>query len=280
VLDQGRGMVDALAAYHLLDKGRVSDSLPNPPRPSDSVAENIEQGTALNVRSGSFSRAIRELKPGERADIPYAVRPNTRQVVIRLTNVTPLGPEQNVLFGDDVWLAVHSAKTSQIGDIGDYFFYDFTLDRELVVFNPEPGIMRITVVGDWTNAGKISANISVSSRGSDEPGDPFRDGQIEDKQQISFFVNIRPGTSTATFRLGWDKNWSHYPTSDLDLYLISPSGQVNLDAAQLNSPEAATISNPEPGTWELLIDAFSIQHLGSSNRPARDHFELFVDLER
>ena len=273
-------MVDALAAYNLLDKGRVSNSLPSPPRPGSSVAENIENGTDLDVRGGSFTRSIRGLKPGERADVLYRIAPNTRRVVIRLTNVTPHGPEQNVLFGDDIWLAVHTAKTSQIGDTGDYLFYDFTLDRELVFHNPEAGVMRITVVGDWTNAGRISADVSVFSRDDERPDEPFREGEIEDKQQISFFVNVRPGTTSATFRLGWDKDWSHFPTSDLDLYIIAPSGEVHLGAAQLNSPEVATLTNPEPGRWQLLIDAFSIQRLGGGNKPGRDHFQLNVDLER
>jgi hypothetical protein len=279
-LDQGGGMVDAVNAYALLDKGRVPDSLPRPSRPSESVEENIQDVANLRVDRGSVNRSIRNLKPGQREDLLYSVAPNTRRVAIRLTNVTPHGPEQNILFGDDIWLAVHTAKTSQIGDIGDYVFNDFTLDRELVVEDPEPGIMRITIVGDWTNAGTISADVSVASRVSESIDEPFGEGEIEDKQQISFFVGIRPGASSATFRLAWEKDWSSYPTSDLDLYLISPSGEIHLAGAQLNSPEAAVLDNPEPGMWELLIDAFSIQRLGPGHAPARDHFQLYVDIVR
>ena len=48
--------------------------------------------------------------------------------MIVLSNVMPLLPpeEQNQLFGDDILLAVHSAKTSAIGE-GDYQVFTFTL---------------------------------------------------------------------------------------------------------------------------------------------------------
>jgi subtilisin family serine protease len=277
VLDEGGGMVDAWAAYNLLDQGNVPNRLPQP-RPTESVVDNIERGTNLEVRRGSFIRAVRNLKPGQRADFFYHVPPNTRSVRIRLTDVTPHGPEQNILFGDDIYLAVHTAKTSSIGTIGDYRINQFTLGGEFSVDEPEPGVMRITVIGDWTNAGRISANLSVSSI----PAEPFRDllteGRIEDKQKIRFLVQVPPGTTSATFRLRWEKNWSHYPAADLDLHITDPDGVVHLQAAQLNNPEFASFSNPKPGTWELVVDAFSIQAFPRSQRPASDRFQLYLTL--
>ena len=104
------------------------------------------------------------LKPGQRFDLLYRVHPNTRQVVIVLSGVTPTLPpaEQNQLFGDDILLAVHSAKTSAIGE-GDYKVFAFTTGNTFVVDDPEEGIMRITVNGDWTNAGQIAATIGAYS---------------------------------------------------------------------------------------------------------------------
>ena len=58
------------------------------------------------------------LRPGQRYDLLYRVSPNTRQIVVVLSDVTPALPpaEQNQLFGDDILLTIHSPKTSSIGD--------------------------------------------------------------------------------------------------------------------------------------------------------------------
>lgn len=70
--------------------------------------------------------------------------------------------QQNQLFGDDILLAVHSAKTSSIGQ-GDYPFFTFTVGGTFVVNNPETGLMRVTLNGDWTNAGDIDADVAIFS---------------------------------------------------------------------------------------------------------------------
>ena len=92
------------------------------------------------------------------------MHPNTRQVIVVLSGVTPALPpaEQNQLFGDDILLTVHSAKTSAIGE-GDYKVFTFSPGGTFVVDDPEEGIMRVTVNGDWTNAGDIGATVSVYS---------------------------------------------------------------------------------------------------------------------
>ena len=93
------------------------------------------------------------------------MHPNTRQVIVVLSGVTPALPpaEQNQLFGDDILLTVHSAKTSAIGE-GDYKVFTFSPSGgTFVVDDPEEGIMRVTVNGDWTNAGDIGATVNVYS---------------------------------------------------------------------------------------------------------------------
>jgi hypothetical protein len=53
---------------------------------------------------------------------------------------------------------VHTSKTSAIGE-GDYPVFTFTTGGTFVVNDPEPGVMRVTVGGDWINAGTISADV-------------------------------------------------------------------------------------------------------------------------
>ena len=272
VLDRGAGYADALAARNLLATGTVPDSIPAAGNPNTNVKVNIEQNTTLNVRNGFVRETVSNLKPGQRSDILYQVSPNTKQVIVTLSNVTPSLPPsgQNQLFGDDVLLTIHTAKTSAIGE-GDYRFFEFGLGGTFVVTDPEPGIMRITVNGDWTNAGTVSANVAIVSA-TDPLPQLTTQGKIAPGQLIVMPLTIPPGTSTADFQLAWREDWGSFPLNDLDLILVAPNGTVNFDAATMNSPERATIQKPLAGVWTLLVDGFEI-HTGS------DKFELRIALD-
>jgi subtilisin family serine protease len=271
-LDRGKGYVNAQGAYSLLAAQRVPNTLPNAGHPTKLVAVNVLLGTDLRVRTGFVQERIQNLKPGQRRDILYHVLPNTSRVVITLNNVTPalLPTEQNQLFGDDVLLAIHTAKTSEIGE-GDYPFFTFTKGGTFTVNNPEFGIMRISVNGDWTNAGNISADVSVSFSIRLIPGF-IEQGNIVQGQTRQFPINVPPGTRQAEFRLEWREDWSNYPTNDVDLILVSPTGVVNFAGATLNNPEAVTLLDPSPGVWLALVNGFEIN-------TKSDKFELRVALD-
>ena len=66
------------------------------------------------------------------------------------------------------------------------------------------------------------------------------------------------GLTAATFELTWDRDWTWYPTNDLDLIVIDPDGNYNFDGATLNGHETAIVGNPKPGTWLVLIDGFDV----------------------
>jgi serine protease AprX len=271
VLDQGHGYVDAGAAAAMILAGTV----PNLPGLGDfnsSVKVNVEKNTDLNVRDGSVTERVTGLKPGQRFDLLYRVHPNTRQVVIVLSGVTPVLPpdEQNQLFGDDILLAVHSAKTSAIGE-GDYKVLTFTTGNTFVVDDPEEGIMRITVNGDWTNAGQIAATIGAYSITDPVPGLTSQ-GKIGNGDVVVVPLTIPAGTSVADFRLSWRENWGQYPTNDLDLFLVRPNGTVDFSGASLNSPEHVAVSSPAAGNWLIVISGFDVSGKG-------DKYELRVALD-
>jgi subtilisin family serine protease len=270
-IDQGAGFVNAAASRGLLAAGLASDSLAPPPHATQNVDVNVQQNTFLRVRNGSVSETASLLKPGERHEIVYNVTPNTKQVIVGLANVVTIPTaQQNQLFGDDILLTVHSAKTSSIGE-GDYKFFEFTKGGLFVVDNPETGLMRITVSGDWTNAGPVSADVSIFSTTEAIP-QLSTQGKLADQQLLQFPLVIPAGVANAEFRLGWREDWGTYPSADVDLILISPGGAVNLDGATLNNPEVATVTTPQPGTWIVLVDGFNIP-AGS------DKFELRVSLD-
>jgi hypothetical protein len=272
-LDQGRGYVDAFAASNLLATGTVPDSLPSPSNFSKLVKVNVERNTFLRVRTGFIAEHASNLIPGQRYEVLYQILPNTRQVVVALSNVVPTLPpaQQNQLFGDDILLTVHSAKTSDIGDVGDYYFFTFTLGGTFVINNPEPGLIRITINGDWTNAGTISADVAVQSVADSIP-QLTQQGNIDDQQTLVFPVQIPPGVAVADFRLAWREGWGNYPSSDVDLILVNPSNVPSFAGATLRNPEVVTIANPAAGTWFAVVNGFEI-HAGS------DKFELRVSLD-
>jgi hypothetical protein len=267
-LDQGDGYVDAKAAYDLLAAHKVHGWSWKPHHSKKSVAKNVRRGTALDPLRGTVFDHVTDLKPGERADFLYQVDENTAQVVVELSHFAPEDP-QNVLFGDDILFAVHSAKTSSIND-GDYVTGPvFTLGGTFVIDDPEPGLLRATVLGDWVNASPIALDVKITSVREKEPRKVTARHSIRQDQQFSYDVDIPSGAAQALFQLRWRNNWSRYPTDDLDLFAIDPDGVLNDEGASLNSPEEVTIANPKAGTWTFVVDGFDI--------PARfDQFELRV----
>ncbi|MBI1950149.1 MAG: S8 family serine peptidase [Acidobacteria bacterium] len=271
--DQGNGFVDAGAARAMLAGGSVPDALPAPPAAVKSVKNNIETNAGLTVRNGLVQETFGPLKPGQRGEIIYEVTPNTAQVVINVSNFSAALPpdQQNQLFGDDLFFTVHSAKTSRQPGTSGYFFQGFITGGQLVLDNPEPGLIRVTTNGDWTNAGDVTANVTIFSVAEAIPGLTAQ-GKIHEGDQLVRTVAVSPGTSVAEFRLGWREDYSHYPTGDVDLVLIDPDGNLNFEGASLDAPEVVSIADPKPGTWVVVL-------LGFELHTPDDKFELRVSLD-
>ena len=274
VLDQGAGYVNGAGAASLIASGGAASAFPTLPNSNKSVKVNVEQGSFLRVRNGFITDHFAGLKPAGRHEIVYNITPNTRQVLVVLSNVTPALPpaQQNQLFGDDLLLAVHSAKTSVLFPESPYPVFEFSTSGGTFVINdPETGLMRITVNGSWTNAGAISGDVAIVSLTDPVPQFTTQ-GTIADQELLSFPVNVPAGVSQADLRLTWREDWGNYPAADVDLILIAPDGTLNFDGASLNMPEHVVVNNPVPGTWFCIVSGFEI-HTGT------DRFELRVALD-
>lgn len=261
-LDQGGGMVDALAAYTLLANGAASSSLEKPHRPKKKVEKNVTKFAGLDVHSGNVSLHSGPLRPGQARSILYNVPDDTAQLLISIANFQQTGPG-NVIFGDDILLAVHTAKTSLIGGGGDYPILTFTTGGSFVVTDPEPGLARVTLYGDWTNTDVVSVDATVSAVSGPAPRHSAS-GNLRNGDFDQFVTSVPPGVSSLEFHLEWQEDWSRYPTTDLDLLLVTPSNALVTAGATLRSPERVTIANPAAGNWTVLVDAFEV-HLNKAN---------------
>jgi subtilisin family serine protease len=270
-LDQGAGFVDADAAKSLLARGDVPDTSAKPHKLKKTVAQNVEQNTSLVVWRDDVLQRVEGLWPGQRADFLYEVKRNASQVTVSLAGfAAELPPErQNQLFfGDDIFLRVHSAQTSSVAE---YVVKAFTKGGTFVISDPEPGLLRVTVMGDTTNAGNVAVDVAINSTISPPPPHTFK-GKITEGETQEFVFMIPADTSRAVFSLSWKGDWSKYPTSDIDMILKNPAAVLNFAGATINSPETVVIDRPLAGTWTIFVKGFEI--------PAgTDSFEVRVILD-
>ena len=217
-----------------------------------------------------FTTEVKALKPGQVAHFFVPSDIFTDRLVVKITNIVPEADRQNTLFGDDLFVMGVDAPTSFAvhrienppGSEGVFVNADstFTID------NPQTGLVRIALQGDWTNGGPISAKLTIE-RQRRLPTLPSAVGQIEQGDLIPFYVDV-PVATQAVFELFWLQNWGRYPTNDLDMLVFDPKRQSRArhrrrpPGASLNSPERVVVANPAAGQWTVLVDGFTIQQRG------------------
>ena len=136
----------------------------------------------------------------------------------------------------------------------------------------EPGLMKLSLSGDFVNENDVSARVRISRENDAERlRKPVSRSVISQDDVFIVPVDVPAGTSQATFNLSWLRDWSRFPTSDLDLVLYDPDLNVILDGATLNAPERAVVANPTPGTYYAVVAGFQVDKT--------DFYRLFVQLE-
>ncbi len=294
-IDQGNGVVDVAKADELLAAGKVSSRVPDLKRNfhddddglgagGSSVLRNVERAgfEIARFRRNRFSTWVRNLKPGEVKQIFLPSDFLTSTFTISIDRVTPALPldQQNQFFacgpqgmeflcGDDVYFQIVDAPTSAEFTLATGFPNaqeptTFTID------NPQTGLLRLALQGDTTNGGQVSAMVTVT-RHRRFDGLPTSVAIIE-QDEIDFVeVDVPAGASKAVFELAWLQNWARYPTNDVDLVLLDPTGNVIDTGATVNSPERVEVANPAAGRWSAAIIGFTIHgHRGHDKHPGDD----------
>jgi hypothetical protein len=285
LIDQGQGFLDVSAALALLQSGRVSSRLVGSD-PSESVRENIAAIGFRPIRfvGDQFTAHVSDLLPGQVAQFFVPTRLDTSRVKVTLRHITPANApaDQNVLFGDDIFLTVVDAPTSFARTRAAAFL---ATDTTIPIDNVQPGLMRVSLQGDWTNAGRISADV-VIARERKDPGEDTVEGKIRQGELLAYPIVVPAGATTLAFHLAWEGDWSRYPTNDLDLILQDPTGKLDFRGATLDSPERVTVTKPAAGTWVAYVDGFSVhagidddEHGDGDGRARREEFELRVTID-
>jgi subtilisin family serine protease len=282
--DQGKGYLDVANSLTLLQTKQVSNKLPAFPAVYEDLGWNL---AALGIPTYEMKAGVplklnaRHLAPGQRREFIVQIGKELGSVDFNITNVTPKLPPQfqNQLFGDDVIFSVHSAKTSAFGQ-GDYRSFDFVNAPYFYHYdNPEPGYMRVTLTGDWTNAGEVSTEVILTARNKEGTAFSKTESVTEGDFQVIPYA-MPSGKTLATFQLEWNHDWGWYPTNDLDMILVDPDGKIDYSGATLNGRETANVENPKAGQWMIVVNGFTVYgklaNDGSQSGPKTDRYRVRV----
>ena len=303
-IDQGAGFIDIPVAMARLQAGRVSSHLARTGRggsdDDDFAEDDVSRMVEANIREAGFrpvsfrrdrfTSRVEGLRPGQVAHFFVDADERTDQLVVSLTNVTPELPrsQQNVFFGDSVFLQVVDALTS---DADTKVSAEVAGDSTFTIANPQTGLVRVAVRGTSTNAGRISADLTIE-RTRRSQGQATAEGRVAEGELVPFEIEVPAGSAQAVFELSWNGNWSRYPTNGLDLILIDPAGAVSFaEPTFARSPQRAVINNPAAGTWTAFVlgDVVFDHDAGDDEdrddednhdaRSAKERFELRVTVD-
>jgi hypothetical protein len=222
------------------------------------------------------------LERGRWVDWVIEIDERTHSVVIEVEPVggaIPSGPSGMLGFPESFELFVKSAKRGGVEpdfvDGANVFaaarveirdgaaLLQGGISGNLVASPPavlEPGLMKITLESDWTNNTRfLSADVTISRlEGPKQARRRRPSAVVGDSERQVFVVEVPTGTAKASFDLSWQRDWTMFPTDDLDLILVSPSGVEDFRGATLNAPERTLVDVPEPGSWTAIVEGFTV----------------------
>lgn len=154
-------------------------------------------------------------------------------------------------------------------DDGDWTFWGMPWAYQPM----EPGLMKVTLVGDYSNGAPVSFRVRVKREDLRVPlDDAFASGQIKMGDGILVPVYVPSGVGRATFDLDWQHKWDKWPSSDLDMIVIDPTWSTfNYDGATGNAPERAVVDAPMAGVWYLYLSGYEMY--------TADRYQAFLTLE-
>lgn len=239
--EQGRGFVHIPAAFDNVSAGDVWNAgFPEPEHRA--MAE-------ISLTGGAGHGQSPELSAGETFNFVMNVPEGVSTLLFDVSSVQFTG-DQNPFLGDNLLVSIHSAKR---GGVGDYIYEDELQEPQhgIVYRHPEPGTMRITLSGGFTNYGEASGSIDVQAVFDKFVPDQVFEGVLTRDEVVEHSIVVPEGTPGLLVALSWHHDWTVWPTFDLDLFAENDEG--SLAAASVDSPELLFVDNPTAGKWTFHI---------------------------
>ena len=271
-IDRGAGFINLTGALEILDQSGVNDDIPMLPDVGDQPTrvENNIAGLGIYVMdtddNNVYTRTI-NLRPGEVEQIFMETEAETGSITIEISDYQASVPEeeQNAFFGDAFLLTLLDAPTSANVALLDERIQE---DATYTIDKPQSGILRLALMGDWTNVGDVTASVRITATES-ELDNQFATGRLTDEELDIYEFNVSNSVSELNFELIWRADWGRYPPHDIDLILVDPDGEMHFDGATLDIPERVSIPDPITGKWTVLVDGYMLHGF-------EDRYELFI----
>ena len=283
--DQGYGALDVPAALDYLMSGDVAI------RPAKKVGELTANvlGPAVPGKKQTWTSDEITLGPSESFDAVFEITDATSKVTVRVTGIDTPDNSAYAFWSNALEVHLQSAKRTSFGHPIGFYWYPYwdgssleitvedgpwTSPFGLEAYQPmEPGLMKLSLIPDYSNEAPVSFRVHIMRENYAEPlENRVANGVVKDGDSIWVPVEVPEGASTATFDLTWHRDWSMFPTSDIDMLIFNPDGDlVNWDGATGSAPERAIIAAPEAGTWYVLVDGYQVF------KP--DNWDLFLNIE-
>lgn len=283
--EQGWGALDVPASLNLLkSKPWIWAPTKRPGKLQPNVLPAPVPGAVDTWESGMIT-----LGPSETFDAVLEVDESTSNIIFEVFDVVAPDNSSYAYWPNALEVHVQSAKRSAFSHPVERYWYPYFYGDsfQIVVedgpwtspwgreaYQPmEPGLMKLSLVGDYSNEAPVSFRVRVTRENLRMPlTDPVATGIIDMGGSALIPVEVPAGASTATFDLTWVRDWSEFPTSDIDMFVYDPYfNLVSLAGATGNAPERAIIDTPAPGTWYIYVDAYEVY------RP--DLYNLFLSTD-
>jgi hypothetical protein len=283
--NQGFGALNAQAAFKKLKSGDLK--LEYPVQVGKLEANVLGKPVKGSVET--YQTHTLTLKPSQKFDAVFAISPYTSKVTIEIYDIVAPDNSATAYWPNSLEVHVQSAKRTDVDHpiavywypllYGDSFTIEiedglWTLAGEDWAHQPmEAGLMKVALIGDYSNEAPVKFKMRLVRENNRTPlTNPVAQGEINMGDAFLIPVEIPQGVSQATFDLAWTRDWSKFPSSDLDLVVFDPDfNLVSLGGATLNAPERAVVEYPIAGTWQIYVQGYEMY------RP--DVFKLFVRTE-
>lgn len=271
--DQGAGFLNAWNSLVALTNDQSIGDVAEPPPPCGWL-EDISNIPIFSA--GTYETDIIGLPPGHKKDFIFRVTHLTGSIELEISKVK-LGVDLGLnsfevyiqsakrttyaYFIDsanvwgDAYFRITDYETTWSGEVTGVFMDDLTRLAPI-----EPGYVKIVIENDWTSYDSISCHIKIKVKHEECPLGFYKyvilTGKLAEGENTGWIkINVPKNAKSAEITLLWLRDWSVYPTSDLDLIVYWDEG-YNLNGATLNSPERVILEKPK--TLYVLIDGYTI----------------------